>query len=100
MEEFRAEYNTTTMIAPIKWKVPLERNGVLRGYLLNISVLDFESRKYSYEISANLTEFTHQVNVLCRKYSVRISAFTSIGPGPAVNLTFTALAPGLLIHVF
>ncbi len=81
------------MKAAISWEAPLQPNGFILAYNLSIGVVG--QAKTSHVYNATRFSFTFQVGTLCRQYTAMISAYTTVGPGPADVKNFTATAPGI-----
>ncbi|XP_037078304.1 receptor-type tyrosine-protein phosphatase kappa-like [Pollicipes pollicipes] len=103
------ERGTTSL--KLSWRSPIQRNGIIRGYQLNISLAATSSEANSdaapflrsYNISTDMKEvdaaYVHEERDLNqgRRYLVRVAARTSVGYGNASQQELeTLVAPPLI----
>ena len=94
------EYDRNAIQLIISWNPPSEPNGILKGYNISIRTMEASPTLFQTIISADSKSYIYNLTVLCRNYTARIYAFTSIGPGPSTNFKFVATAPGFDFPLF
>ena len=81
------------MEVSISWQEPLDHNGIVLGYNVSVGVTGQLARSFAFNATTLSSMYT--VPVLCRQYTLSVSAFTSAGMGPSFVQNFTATAPGM-----
>ena len=91
-----AAYNSSSMMAAINWVAPEQYNGNLLGYAMSITPRESVGINYHVNFSASTSSYSFDIPILCRTYTVALSAYTTVGFGNATYTQFIASAPGEL----
>ncbi len=94
VSNLEANYDMDSFIVKLNWDPPKDSNGILIGYDLHIYRQE-PSLLLNIKLSNGSTNYAFNVTRFCRNSIITLSAFTSIGSGPPINISFSAIAPGL-----
>ena len=88
------------MSISINWETPSKPNGIIVGYLLEISVANETSVQHQIWIQPDVHQYNYPVKVLCRKYVVKMAAATTAGRDSFISEHITASSPGTQIFLY
>ena len=89
-----ATYDSSSMMAAISWVAPEQYNGNLLGYAMSITPRESVGINYHVNLSASTSSYSFDIPILCRTYTVALSAYTKVGFGNATYAQFSASARG------
>ena len=88
------------MSISINWETPSKPNGIIVGYLLEISVANEPPPvQHQIWIQPNVHQYNYPVKVLCRKYVVKMAPATAAARASFISGEVTASSPGSLTYL-
>ena len=92
-------YDYFTMSISINWETPSKPNGIIVGYLLEISVVNETTMQHQTWIQPDVHQYNYPVKVLCRYYVVKMAPATAAAIASFISEDITASSPGSLTYL-